>query len=106
MQNDTDGMTLKEQIGQVLVAGFHQTKPSEDIIDLIQNHRVGNIILFKRNIQNVQQVRELTKSLQMIARESGHRYPLLIMIVHGMTMMVPLCATMGRNGRMLALVRV
>jgi beta-N-acetylhexosaminidase len=74
------GMTLEEQVGQVLAVGFHETTPSQDIINLIQNHHIGNIILFKRNIQNVQQVRELTHSLQMIARESGHRYPLLIMI--------------------------
>jgi beta-N-acetylhexosaminidase len=80
MQNYTAGMTPKEQIGQVLAVGFHHTTPSEDIIDLIQNHHVGNIILFKRNIDNVRQVRELTHSLQIIARESGHRYPLLIMI--------------------------
>ncbi len=80
MQNYTDGMALKEQIGQVLTVGFHHPTPSEDIIDLIQNHHVGNIILFKRNIQSTQQVRELTQSLQMLARESGHRYPLLIMI--------------------------
>ncbi len=80
MHSYTAGMTLEEQIGQVLAVGFHEPTPSQDIIDLIQNHHVGNVILFKRNIQIVQQVRELTHSLHMIARESGHRYPLLIMI--------------------------
>ncbi len=80
MHNYTAGMTPEEQIGQVLAAGFRQATPSQDIIDLIQNHHVGNIILFQRNIQSVQQVRELTYTLQMIAKEAGHRYPLLIMI--------------------------
>lgn len=80
MPDYTAGMTLEEQIGQVLTAGFQQTTPSQEIIDLIQNHHVGNIILFKRNIQSAQQVRQLTQSLQMIAKEAGHRYPLLIMI--------------------------
>jgi beta-N-acetylhexosaminidase len=80
MYNHTAGMTLEEQIGQVLAAGFHSTTPSQDIIDLIQNHHVGNIILFKRNIQSAQQVLELTHSLQRIAKEAGHRHPLLIMI--------------------------
>jgi beta-N-acetylhexosaminidase len=80
MQTYTAEMTLEEQIGQVLAAGFHSTTPSQDIIDLIQNHHVGNILLFGRNIQDAQQVRELTQSLQSIAKEAGQRYPLLIMI--------------------------
>ncbi len=80
MHRYTDGMTLEEQIGQVLAVGFHQTAPSQDIIELIQTYHIGNIILFQRNIQNIQQVSELTRRLQMIAKEAGHRYPLLIMI--------------------------
>ncbi|GHO95070.1 beta-glucosidase [Reticulibacter mediterranei] len=71
-------MSLEEQIGQVLVAGFPGPTPSPEIIDLIQRHHVGNIILFSRNIQNAQQLRRLTSELQRIAREAGHRHPLLI----------------------------
>jgi beta-N-acetylhexosaminidase len=82
MPDYTSGMTLEEQIGQVLAVGFHETTPSPDIIDLIQKHHIGNIILFSRNIQNIQQIRELTHSLQMIAKEAGHRSPLLISIDH------------------------
>ncbi len=80
MHHYTDGMTLEEQIGQVLAVGFHEPMPSQDIVELIQKYHVGNIILFQRNIQNIQQVYELTTRLQKIAREAGHRYPLLIMI--------------------------
>ena len=78
----TTEMTQEEQIGQVLAVGFQETTPSPGIIDLIQNHHVGSIILFKRNIESAQQVRELTHSLQMIAKEAGHRYPLLISVDH------------------------
>lgn len=80
MHNATAAMTLEEQIGQVLAVGFHSTSPSPEIIDLIQQHHVGNIILFRRNIQSAEQVRELTQSLQMLAKEAGHRFPLLVMI--------------------------
>lgn len=76
----TAGMSREEQIGQVLAIGFHQLHPSPEIIELIQKYRVGNIILFQRNIQNIQQVQELTNRLQTIAREAGHRQPLLVMI--------------------------
>ena len=80
MRSYTDGMTLEEQIGQVLMAGFWGSTPSQEIIDLIQHHHVGNIILFSRNVRDTSQVLELTQSLQGIAKEAGHRYPLLIAI--------------------------
>lgn len=73
-------MTLKEQIGQVLVVGFHGLTPTPEIIDLIQNHHVGNIILFSRNTHDSQQLRTLTHDLQQLARDAGHRHPLLISI--------------------------
>ncbi len=73
-------MTLEEQIGQVLAIGFFEPMPSQETIDLIQRYHIGNIILFKRNIQDIQQVYELTQYLQQLAREAGHRMPLLIMI--------------------------
>ena len=76
----TTTMTLAEQIGQVLTVGFHSTTPPQEVIDLIQQQHIGSIILFKRNIQDAEQVYELTQYLQRIAREAGHRYPLLIMI--------------------------
>lgn len=78
MANNTMNMSLQEQIGQLLVAGFAGTTPSEEIIDLIQHHHVGGIILFSRNIQNSQQIYALTQQLQRIARAAGHHYPLLI----------------------------
>src|SRR6266516_3539596 len=73
-------MTLEEQIGQLLMVGFWGSTPSQEIIDLIQRYQVGNIILFSRNIRNACQVLELTQSLQMIAKEAGHRFPLFIAI--------------------------
>jgi beta-N-acetylhexosaminidase len=80
LDNYTDGMTLEEQIGQLLMVGFWGSTPSQEIIDLIQRYRVGNIILFSRNVRDASQVLELTQSLQMIAKEAGHHYPLLIAI--------------------------
>jgi beta-N-acetylhexosaminidase len=72
--------TLEEQIGQVLVVGFHGLTPTSEIIDLIQNHHIGNIILFSRNTHDAQQLRTLTHDLQQLAKEAGHRHPLLISI--------------------------
>ena len=80
MASNTTNMSLQEQIGQLLVAGFEGTTPSKEITDLIQHHHVGGIILFSRNIQNTQQVYALTQKLQHIAQAAGHHYPLLIAI--------------------------
>src|SRR5215469_13507668 len=80
MQSSTAHMTLEKQIGQLLVAGFRGTTPSPEIIDLIRNYHVGGIILFSRNVQDAQQVLELTHSLQLIAKTAGHATPLLIAI--------------------------
>jgi beta-N-acetylhexosaminidase len=80
MPDYTANMTLEEQIGQLLMVGFPGTTPTPEIIDLIQNHHIGGIIFFSRNIQSPRQVLELTSSLQHIAKEAGHRYPLLIAI--------------------------
>ncbi len=73
-------MTLEEQIGQLLVVGFWGTTPSPEVIDLIRNYHIGGIILFSRNVQDAQEVLELTHRLQMIALRARHRAPLLIAI--------------------------
>src|SRR5579859_1949691 len=67
-------MTLEEQIGQILMVGFHGLTPTPEIIDLIQNYHIGGVILFSRNVQDTQQVLHLTRTLQEIARAAGHRF--------------------------------
>jgi len=79
MDSYTDGLTLDEQIGQVLAVGFPGSILSQEVIDLVQNNHVGNIILFSRNIHDARQTLALTRSLQMLAQKSGQRFPLLIM---------------------------
>lgn len=62
------------------MVGFWGDTPSQEIIDLIQRHYIGNIILFSRNVRDARQVLELTQRLQRCAKEAGQRYPLLIAI--------------------------
>ncbi|WP_052888683.1 beta-N-acetylhexosaminidase [Thermogemmatispora carboxidivorans] len=71
---------LRGQLGQLLMAGFEGTEPSPAILDLIENHRLGGVILFSRNIESAEQVYHLTSALQAKARAAGHRSPLLIAI--------------------------
>jgi len=80
MPGSASDLTLEEQIGQLLMVGFPGTTPTPQIIKLIQQYHIGNIILFSRNVHSVQQLHELTASLQEIAREAGQHQPLLIAI--------------------------
>ncbi|HEY0753277.1 MAG TPA: glycoside hydrolase family 3 protein [Ktedonobacteraceae bacterium] len=80
MSSLSQDLTLEEQIGQLLIVGFPGTSPTPELIELIQRHHVGNIILFSRNIRSARQLHELTSRLQELAREGGQRFPLLIAI--------------------------
>ncbi|KAI0742746.1 glycoside hydrolase [Daedaleopsis nitida] len=68
----------KREIGQHFVFGFHGHEVSDNVRTLIKDYYLGNVILFKRNVQSVEQVHRLTAELQQIAREAGHTRPLLI----------------------------
>lgn len=71
---------LDKEIGQLLMCGFDGLEPTPGIIDLIENHNLGSIILFSRNIATPEQVQKLTHSLQQIARNAGHKRPLFIAV--------------------------
>lgn len=60
-------MSLKEKVGQLFGVGFDGIDPSEEIIDLIENEKVGSIIYFSRNFKNTKQIWELSRNLQAYA---------------------------------------
>jgi beta-N-acetylhexosaminidase len=80
MQSNPAAWSLDALIGQVFMVGFPATTPSPELLELIRQQRVGGIILFSRNVRGAQQVLELTRSLQQVAKEAGHPFPLLIAI--------------------------
>lgn len=55
--------------GQRFIAGFEGTAVPEDLRQLIKTHKVGNIILFKRNVENREQLRKLCDDLQALVME-------------------------------------
>ncbi|MBR6572015.1 MAG: beta-N-acetylhexosaminidase [Clostridia bacterium] len=58
--------------GQRFVAGFHGTEIPEDFKQLVREHKVGNVILFKRNVVDAQQLKKLCDELQeLIMAETG-----------------------------------
>src|SRR5437016_5884753 len=71
-------MTLKEKIGQLLIAGFDGTTPPKGLLSLIKGYQLGGVILFKRNLVSPPQIAKLCDSLQ---KASSH-VPLFICIDH------------------------
>ncbi|MBP1999953.1 beta-N-acetylhexosaminidase [Paenibacillus shirakamiensis] len=61
-------LTLKEKIGQLLMVGFDGLTPDTNIRDLLQNHLVGGVVLFSRNLENPEQAFALTQQLQQLGK--------------------------------------
>jgi len=72
---------MKESLrraGQRVMVGFEGMAPSADVRTLIKQYGVGQVILFARNVDGPEQVAELVRELQGIAREAGHDLPLMV----------------------------
>jgi len=70
IENRIDKMTLDEKIGQLVIFGFASETLDQHAINLIKNHKAGNVILFGRNIRNTEQLFKLNQSLQKLAKET------------------------------------
>ncbi len=63
MKNIKD-LTLEEKIGQLIVFGFNEQKFTNKTLELIKDYKLGNIILFARNISSPKRLFELNKKIQ------------------------------------------
>ncbi len=63
---------LREQIGQMVMCGFSGKTPTEEILRLIREYRLGNVIYFRDNIGTPDEVRQLSTILQEAARAAGN----------------------------------
>ncbi|BBJ28797.1 beta-N-acetylhexosaminidase [Athalassotoga saccharophila] len=68
VENLLKSMSNEEKIGQIMICGFDGKNPSENIQKLIKNYHLGNVILFKRNIESPDQVKKLTSELQRMSK--------------------------------------
>lgn len=66
-------MDLREQIGQRLVIGFPGEEMSPEFQRLVKEYKIGNVILFQRNLKSMEQVKALCGDIQeLVRRETGH----------------------------------
>lgn len=66
-------MTLKEKLGQLIIAGFHGYEYNDHLKTLIEEYKVGNIILFTRNIKDLDQLITLNKQIfKEVVKHTGN----------------------------------
>lgn len=70
-------MTLREKIGQMIMTGFSDSKITPELLELIREYKISNIILFNRNIVNVEQTRNLCVALDKTIREHTNTPPFI-----------------------------
>ncbi|MEN6391533.1 MAG: glycoside hydrolase family 3 N-terminal domain-containing protein [Syntrophomonas sp.] len=64
------GMSLEQKVGQMFMPDFRQwngkdvTEANEQIVQAIQNHHLGGVILFRENLVNTEQTVRLVDQLQ------------------------------------------
>lgn len=72
-------MTVRQMLGQKLIFGFHGTTLNEEFKALIREYRIGNVILFLRNVESAEQLRRLCAEIQSLILEVTG-YPAFIVI--------------------------
>lgn len=72
--------SLKEQTGQMIVAGFDGVTLAPQIEELIRDCRIGGVILFGRNYENPAQLRRLVRDLQDLALSHPPHLPLFVSV--------------------------
>ncbi len=70
-------MTSPWQPGQLLFAGFEGTRPPKDLVTLIEQGRIGGVILFTRNLGDPHEVAQLVTDLR---RSAPAEVPLTVAI--------------------------
>lgn len=76
---DVDHLSLRQKVGQLFVVGFEGTEPSAAVGRLIEDHGLGGVIYFSRNLSTPAQTRSLSERLQERATAAGLP-PLLVAI--------------------------
>ena len=74
---------LKLLAGQRLVAGFEGYTVPESFQKLIRDCKIGNVILFRRNIRSAEQLRELCVFLHCLIRMETGLPPMILLDEEG-----------------------
>lgn len=77
-QSALQKMSLREKVGQLFLVGFPQRELDQKLARFIETQKPGGFILFRRNLQNFQQIRSFNQDLTKKAQVQG--FPPLIAV--------------------------
>ena len=107
--NDTlAGMNLEEKVGQVMIFGFWGMNLDDDYETWLSSGRLGNIKIFRRNVESKEQLQALTGRITLLPSFSEHGIPPFIAtdmeggvvnhIRHPGTFLAPSAGHIGASG--------
>lgn len=70
-----ESMSQTEKLGQMMIIGIQGTKVDDDSLYMLNQYHMGGVILFDRNMESPEQVKQLTSDLQV---QSNEKVPLFI----------------------------
>ena len=70
-----ESMSQTEKLGQMVMIGIQGTKVDDDSLYMLNQYHMGGVILFDRNMESSEQVKQLTSDLQA---QSNEKVPLFI----------------------------
>lgn len=73
-----EGMSIRDMVGQMFVVSMGGTKPDYYIEKMIRTRNIGGVLLFGNNMENEEQTKKLTDSLQQLSMKTEPKIPLLI----------------------------
>lgn len=79
VKQTVNSMSIDQMVGQLLMVGFSGTEPDYYISRMINLRHIGGIVLFGRNIENIEQLAKLNNDLQRMSVDNNG-LPLFIAI--------------------------
>ncbi len=70
-------MSIEEKVGQLFIVGFPQQQLEQKLKQHLRKNKLSAFLLFKRNIADLNQVRDLNKSLFILSKELTGFPPIL-----------------------------
>ena len=83
MNQELAKMTLKEKIGQLLIAGFVGYEYNDNIKTLIEEYKLGNVVLLTKNFQNIKQFHDLCLKLYTEIQKNSKILPFMAITQEG-----------------------
>lgn len=77
MNYELHKLSLEQKIGQLFVTGFSGIEPSNEFLSLVENEKVGNVILFSHNISDKEQLGNLNRLLYKKIIDSTSIIPII-----------------------------